>query len=782
MTQTTDFSNFATEYPNYFPGQYLLEEDFQLQHKYLSDRLRYQKQSLHVSGIVEGLEVEEIQTDQKSVLIKVGSAIDNQGNLIVLKSDTTFYEFNNLSQGELYIQYFEDKDAQQQNEVADSYTRWKEYPELAFAETTPDTGVKLAKITISQGNITDINTDIREYSGLSLPNSNGKSLTLRSGGDTNSNLAVLTGSLKLDGDLIVDGNVGIGTTTPSAPLQVQATNQTAPNNNGLYIFNPTDSNEEHAILSLRVAGADGGNPFVSWDVANESGWAMGIDNSDGYKLKIGRDWNSLANNTSMTLDTNGNVGIGMTTPGAKLEISGDLKLENGVAVNNISSDVNLSDNNDLTIATARAIKTYVDNTKALLAGSASQDFSANSLSANNLSVVDLKLQNGVTVNNISSDVNLRDNNDLTIATARAIKTYVDNTKALLAGSASQDFSANSLSANNLSVVDLKLQNGVTVNNISSDVSLSDDNDLTIATAKAIKNYADTIKTYADNTKALLAGSASQDFSANSLSANNLSVVDLKLQNGVTVNNISNNVNLSDDNDLTIATAKAIKNYADTKALGSLSQDFSANNLTVSNLAFDPFSEVSETRQMIDLWGDGYGIGIQSNTQYFRTGNHFAWYRGGSHDSDQLDPGTGGTVLMVIKNDNVGIGTNDPGAKLEVIGGTTKLEQEAWQTPSFQNSWVNALPTLYNLAGYFKDSLGIVHLRGFVKNVSSNPSNLIFTLPTGYTPPRRELHIACSEQNPGRIDIEANGKVSLQAGSRAWICLDGITFRAAPLEE
>ncbi|MDJ0800360.1 MAG: hypothetical protein QNJ51_26725 [Calothrix sp. MO_167.B12] len=81
-TEKTDFTNFVTEHPNYFPGQYLLEEDFELQHKYLSDRQRYRNQSLHVSGIIEGLEV-EVSTDKKQVEIKPGSAIDNKGNLIV---------------------------------------------------------------------------------------------------------------------------------------------------------------------------------------------------------------------------------------------------------------------------------------------------------------------------------------------------------------------------------------------------------------------------------------------------------------------------------------------------------------------------------------------------------------------------------------------------------------------------------------------------------------------------------------------------------------------------
>ena len=74
MAKTTDFTNFGNERPNYFAGQYLLEDDFEIQHKYLSDRQRYHNQILHVSGIIEGLEVAVIQ-DAKSVQIKSGSAI-----------------------------------------------------------------------------------------------------------------------------------------------------------------------------------------------------------------------------------------------------------------------------------------------------------------------------------------------------------------------------------------------------------------------------------------------------------------------------------------------------------------------------------------------------------------------------------------------------------------------------------------------------------------------------------------------------------------------------------
>lgn len=50
------------------------------------------------------------------------------------------------------------------------------------------------------------------------------------------------------------------------------------------------------------------------------------------------------------------------------------------------------------------------------------------------------------------------------------------------------------------------------------------------------------------------------------------------------------------------------------------------------------------RQMINLWNEQYGIGIQNNTMYFRTGMQFAWFKDGSHQVDPLAPGSGGTLL------------------------------------------------------------------------------------------------------------------------------------------
>lgn len=53
-----------------------------------------------------------------------------------------------------------------------------------------------------------------------------------------------------------------------------------------------------------------------------------------------------------------------------------------------------------------------------------------------------------------------------------------------------------------------------------------------------------------------------------------------------------------------------------------------------------------TRQMINLWKDKYGIGIQAGTQYYRTDGGFCWFRGGKHSDTQADPG-GGSLQMSL---------------------------------------------------------------------------------------------------------------------------------------
>ena len=75
-------------------------------------------------------------------------------------------------------------------------------------------------------------------------------------------------------------------------------------------------------------------------------------------------------------------------------------------------------------------------------------------------------------------------------------------------------------------------------------------------------------------------------------------------------------------------------------------DDGSGNMTVSpsgNLSFG-----QTTRQMMNLWSTIYGIGVQGFTLYFRSDGGFAWFRQGSHNDAQNNPG-GGSKLMDLSS-------------------------------------------------------------------------------------------------------------------------------------
>ena len=161
-----------------------------------------------------------------------------------------------------------------------------------------------------------------------------------------------------------------------------------------------------------------------------------------------------------------------------------------------------------------------------------------------------------------------------------------------------------------------------------------------------------------------------------------------------------------------------------------------------------------------------------------------WTNATAGDSGMyLSSGDNNPDIAIDKDGKVGIGINTPGAKLQVSGGQTILEQEPWQTPALQNGWA-PYGNNFNLPAYFKDSLGIVHLRGMVRGGTLR--NSIFTLPVGYRPINRELFLVASAMPSatstngsgfGRVDVANDGQVIAWEGTNEWLSLDGITFRA-----
>ena len=119
----------------------------------------------------------------------------------------------------------------------------------------------------------------------------------------------------------------------------------------------------------------------------------------------------------------------------------------------------------------------------------------------------------------------------------------------------------------------------------------------------------------------------------------------------------------------------------------------------------------------------------------------------------------------------------------------KIEtQEDWNSigavdkPAFENSWVNLSTVSYGYAGYMKDSLGFVHLRGSVKNGTATVGLALFTLPAGYRP-SSAINVpvmagAADASNYGALQIGIDGKILYLAGGNTGLSLSGITFKVA----
>jgi len=118
--------------------------------------------------------------------------------------------------------------------------------------------------------------------------------------------------------------------------------------------------------------------------------------------------------------------------------------------------------------------------------------------------------------------------------------------------------------------------------------------------------------------------------------------------------------------------------------------------------------------------------------------------------------------------------------------TSAAALESWVTASLLNSFMNyGIPYTQEVA-YYKDTMGIVHIRGIVKRSSGGAaSNVIFNLGAGYRPSAQIPFGVYAKQSGSRltvqVDVLANGNVevvdpSAVSSTFGLICLEGISFR------
>jgi len=138
-----------------------------------------------------------------------------------------------------------------------------------------------------------------------------------------------------------EGRVGIGTTQPTAHLEVYCTGTANPQTNGILVHNH-ESPSGDAIVAMQT-DINAGNAFTSYiqtdgDI-DPAGWAVGVSGSNDFRIT--QNPNKVYDPAAISVFIDGtsrNVGIGTDVPRGTLEVAGNVVIGQKLSFGGLAGD------------------------------------------------------------------------------------------------------------------------------------------------------------------------------------------------------------------------------------------------------------------------------------------------------------------------------------------------------------------------------------------------------------------------------------------------------------